>query len=73
MKKPINPIAAQVAPLQGQPLPKDFYRTPLSNNTTYDKRDLSQLWKDPQWTSKLNSTNVENIMRDARLSSPPGN
>ena len=71
MNKRTNPIAAQVAPLQGQPLPKDFYRTPLSNSTTYDKRDLSQLWKDPQWTSKISAESVQNTIRGARLSSAP--
>jgi hypothetical protein len=71
MKRPINPIAAQVAPLQGQPLPKDFYRTPLSNNTTYDKRDLSQLWKSPNWQSKITAESVQNTIRGARLTSAP--
>jgi hypothetical protein len=69
MKK--NPIAAQVAPLQGQPLPKDFYRTPLSNSTTYDKRDLSQLWQSPNWQSKITAESVQNTIRGARLSSAP--
>ena len=31
---------------------------------TFDKRDLSQLWKNPQWSGKSGS---ENLIQDARL------
>jgi hypothetical protein len=31
---------------------------------TFDKRDLSQLWKNPQWSGKSGS---ENLVQDARL------
>jgi hypothetical protein len=31
---------------------------------TFDKRDLSQLWKSPQWSGKSGS---ENLIQDARL------
>jgi hypothetical protein len=71
MKRTVNPVAAMVAPPIGQPLPKDFYRTPLSESTTYDKRPLSEMWKNPQWSGKLNSENVQNVIRGARLSSTP--
>jgi hypothetical protein len=71
MKRTVNPVAAMVAPPIGQPLPKDFYRTPLSESTTYDKRPLSEMWKNPQWASKLNADNVQNVIRGARLSSTP--
>jgi hypothetical protein len=71
MNKRTNPIAAMVAPPTGQPLPKDFYRAPLSESTTYDKRPLSEMWKNPQWASKLNADNVQNVIRGARLSSTP--
>lgn len=33
---------------------------------TYDKRKMEDLWKNPQWSSKINA---ENVIRDARLSS----
>ena len=72
MKKPTNPIAIRVLPMAGRQLPADFHRAPAPAAGNFDQRDLSSLWKDPQWSSKLSSTNVENIMRDARLSSPSG-
>jgi hypothetical protein len=31
---------------------------------TFDKRDLSSLWKNPQWSGKSGS---ENLIQDARL------
>ena len=71
MKK-INPIAARPLPLAGRQLPADFSKAPVPTTTTFDQRDLSSLWKTPQWSSRLNSSNVENIVRDARLSAPSG-
>ena len=67
MKKPT--IAALVQPLSGQQLPAGWQRTATEAGGTFDRRDLSQLWKSPQWSSKLNSDNVDNLMRNARLSS----
>jgi hypothetical protein len=69
MIKRTNPVAAMVAPPIGQPLPKDFYRTPLSESTTYDKRPLSEMWKNPQWSAKLSADNVDSVIRSSRLSS----
>jgi len=68
MKKP-NPLHAQPLPLAGQQLPADWQRTATEAGGTFDRRDLSQLWKTPQWSSKLNGDNIENLMRNARLSS----
>lgn len=67
MKK--NPIAACVQPLAGQPLPKDWQRQAQATSSVYDQRRLEDLWKTPNWSSKLNGDNVENIMRSSRLSS----
>ena len=67
MKKPT--IAAVVQPLSGQQLPAGWQKTAAGAGGTFDRRDLSQLWKSPQWSSKLNSDNVDNLMRNARLSS----
>ena len=67
MKKPT--IAALVQPLSGQPLPAGWQKAATEAGGTFDRRDLSQLWKSPQWSSKLNSDNVDNLMRNARLSS----
>jgi hypothetical protein len=70
MKK--NPIAISVLPMAGQQLPSSFSKAPVPTTTTFDQRDLSSLWKTPQWTSKLNGDNVENIVRSSRLSSASG-
>lgn len=67
MKKPT--IAALVQPLAGQQLPVRWQKAVTEAGGTFDRRDLSQLWKSPQWNSKLNSDNVNNLMRNARLSS----
>ena len=72
MKKPTNPIAITTQPLAGQPLPKNWQRQAQATSTVYDQRDLSQLWKSPNWSSKLNGDNVENIMRSSRLTSAFG-
>ena len=67
MKK--STIAALVQPLAGQQLPADWQRTATEVGGRFDRRDLSQLWKTPQWSSKLNGDNIDNVMRNARLSS----
>ena len=67
MKK--STIAALVQPLAGQQLPPGWQRTATEAGGTFDRRDLSQLWKTPQWSSKLNGDNIDNVMRNARLSS----
>jgi hypothetical protein len=72
MKKPTNPIAISVLPMAGQQLPPNFSKAPVPTTTTFDQRDLSQLWKSPNWSSKLNGDNVENIIRSSRLTSASG-
>jgi hypothetical protein len=71
MKRPPNPIAITAQPLAGRQLPSDFSKAPVPTTATFDQRDLSSLWKTPQWTSKLNGDNVSNIVRSSRLSSAP--
>ena len=67
MKPPIHKhITPQALP--GQQLPAGWQRTAAEAGGTFDRRDLSQLWKSPIWSSKLNSDNVDNLMRNARLS-----
>ena len=69
MKKPIvNPLHISVQPLAGRQLPADFSKAPMPTSTLYDQRDLSQLWKTPQWSSKFSAENVGNIVRSSRLS-----
>lgn len=62
-RKP-NPIAIRVQALPGQKLPDNFMQETADFGGTYDKRDLSQLWKSPQWASKLTA---ENVIQQARL------
>jgi len=68
MKPPVHKhITPQALP--GQQLPPGWQKTATEIGGTFDRRDLSQLWKTPQWSSKLNSDNIDNLMRNARLSS----
>ena len=64
-----NPKHAQSLPLAGQQLPNDWRNKTADHGGVFDRRDLSQLWKTPQWSSKLNGDNIDNLMRNARLSS----
>jgi hypothetical protein len=71
MKKPTNPIAIRVQPMAGRQLPADFHRAPAPAAGNFDQRDLSSLWKNPQWTSKISAESVQNTIRGARLTSAP--
>jgi hypothetical protein len=66
MKRPprINPIAAMVQPLQGQRLDPNWQQN-LQTGGTFDRRKLEDMWKTPNWSSKINS---ENVTQSARLS-----
>ena len=69
MKK-VNPIAAMVQPLAGKQLSPDWKKSTDEFGGNFDRRDLSSMWKNPQWASKLNGDNVDSIIRSSRLSSP---
>lgn len=64
-------IAIQPQPLGGRQLPPDFGRAPLQRSSMgsvkMDVRDLENLWRHPQWTSKINSETVFNLVSGARL------
>lgn len=60
-----NPIAARVLPHPGQKLPADFNEKSQGHGGTYDRRDLANLWKSPNWSAKPQAD--PNIIRDARL------
>jgi len=64
-----NPIAAVVQPLQGKQMNPDWQKQTQDFGGNYDRRDLSMMWKNPQWSSKLSADNVENLMQECRLSS----
>ena len=68
MKRKENPIAAMVAPPVGRPLPSDWNKQAIDAGGTFDRRDLSQMWKEPQWSAKTNSATTGNIIQSARLS-----
>jgi hypothetical protein len=72
MKKPTNPIAITTQPLAGRQLPADWQRTAADIGGNFDKRDISQLWKSPNWSSKLSGDTVGNIVRSSRLAAPSG-
>jgi len=72
MNSPKPPhIAITPQPLAGRQLPADFGRAPLQRSSMgtlqMDSRNLENLWRNPQWTSKLNSENVSNLIAGARL------
>ena len=64
MKKQ-NPIAARIEALPGRRLDEGWQQNLQNTGGTYDRRKLEDMWKTPNWSSKINS---ENVIRDARLS-----
>ena len=67
MKKPTNPIAAMVQPLAGRKLQPDWQQNLENVGGLYDRRDLENAWRTPQWSAKTNSSTTENIIQAARL------
>jgi hypothetical protein len=64
-----NPIAAVIQPLPGKQMPSDWQKQTQNFGGNFDRRDLENMWRNPQWSSKLNSDNVDNLTRNSRLSS----
>lgn len=64
-----NPIAAVVLPLQGKQMAPDWQKQTQEFGGNFDRRDLSTMWMNPQWSSKLSADNVDNVIRASRLSS----
>jgi hypothetical protein len=64
MKKPVNPIAARVEALPGRRLEAKWQQNLETVGGTFDRRDLENMWRNPEWSSKINS---ENVVRGARL------
>ena len=70
MKSPKkNPIAATVQPLQGKQMEQNWQKQAQDFGGNFDRRDLENMWRNPQWSSKLSSDNVDNVIRNSRLSS----
>jgi hypothetical protein len=61
-----NPIAATVLPLQGKQMEPNWQKQTQDFGGNFDRRNLSELWRSPEWSSKFNN-NVESLTRDARL------
>jgi len=68
MKKATNPIAARVEALAGRRLEAGWQQNLGNTGGTYDRRRLEDLWKAPQWSSKLGQSTSENLIQNARLS-----
>ena len=62
MKKPT--IAAVVQPLAGQQLPPGWQRTATEAGGTFDRRNLSEMWKQGTTNKKIE---VDSPTRNARL------
>ena len=59
---------APANPLQGQQLPKDWPRQAANHGGTFDRRNLSEMWKRPLWASKFNNPGaIQNITQSGRL------
>jgi len=68
---PSNPLNGRPDPLPGRRLPSDWQRQAANHGGTFDRRDLSEMWKKPLWASKLNQPGaVHNIIQSARLAAP---
>lgn len=61
-----NPVAAVIQPLPGRPMPNDWQKQTQEFGGNFDRRDLSAMWMNPQWSSKFNDGN-ESLTKDARL------
>ena len=64
MKKPINPIAARVEAMPGRRLESKWQQNLENVGGAYDRRDLENMWRTPNWSSKLTA---ENVIQNARL------
>lgn len=61
MKNPLGTIHNAT----GRPLPVDFIEKSKNYGGNYDRRDLENLWRTPQWSAKPPAD--PNVVRDARL------
>jgi hypothetical protein len=63
MKK-TNPIAARVEALPGRRLEAGWQQNLENVGGAFDRRPMEELWKSPNWSSKLTA---ENVIQNARL------
>lgn len=64
MKRPINPIAARVEALPGRRLESKWQQNLENVGGAYDRRELENMWRTPNWASKITA---ENVIQNARL------
>ena len=50
-------------------MPSDWKLQTNDFGGNFDRRDLENMWRTPNWNSKLSADNVDNIIRASRLSS----
>ena len=62
-QRKLNPIAARVEALPGRRLEAGWDKN-LETGGTFDRRPMEELWKSPNWSSKLTA---ENVIQNARL------
>jgi len=63
MNKP-NPKHAQPQPLAGKQLPNDWRNNTADHGGTYDRRNLSEMWKQEPTHKQIQ---VDSLIRNARL------
>lgn len=63
MKRP-NPKHAQPLPLAGQQLPSNWKDKTADHGGTYDRRNLSEMWKQEPTHKQIQ---VDSLIRNARL------
>lgn len=66
MKK-TNPIACRVQALPGHSLEAEWQQNLETVGGTFDRRDLENMWRQPNWSSKASAAADENLIRNARL------
>jgi hypothetical protein len=70
-----NPQNMQVHPLPGRRLqPGDLQRAGATAGGTFDRRDLENLWRQPQWrgasVERLGEMGIASLTKNALLSQP---
>lgn len=68
MKNSVNPIAARVEALPGRRLETGWQQNLETVGGTFDRRDIENMWRTPNWSSKASVAAGENFIQNARLS-----
>jgi hypothetical protein len=68
MKKATNPIAITPQALAGRRLEAGWQQNLKTVGGDYDRRDIENMWRTPNWSSKASVAAGENLTQNARLS-----